>query len=99
MRERKKKSFGFIENGLWKSKKRKPRNKKEEKPHLETGSRCWGGSIRSRRGKAVVGAGLPTSLLGPHERIPVPALWPQGDLSFLVRGEVPFSAFTTPFSW
>lgn len=47
----------------------------------------------------MVGAGLPTSLLGPHKRIPVPALWPQGDLSFLVRGEVPFSAFTTPFSW
>lgn len=22
-----------------------------------------------------------------------------GDFSFLVRGEVPFSAFTTPFSW
>lgn len=25
-------------------------------------------------------------------------LWLYGDLSFLVRGEVPFSAFTTPFS-
>lgn len=46
-----------------------------------------------------MGAGLPTFLLGAHDRIPVPALWPQGDLSFLVRGEVPFSAFTTPFSW
>lgn len=26
-------------------------------------------------------------------------LAPYGDFSFLVRGEVPFSAFTTPFSW
>lgn len=32
MRERKRKIFGFIENGLWKKEKRKPRRKKGKAP-------------------------------------------------------------------
>lgn len=32
MRERKRKIFGFIENGLWKEEKRKPRSKKGKAP-------------------------------------------------------------------
>lgn len=42
--------------------------------------------------------GLP-SVLAPLPPPQEPRPFFYGDFSFLVRGEVPFSAFTTPFSW
>lgn len=61
----------------------------------------WGEALRGqKRGRCFLfpeSSFLHLCLLLKHPMSAV--LWLYGDLSFLFRGEVPFSAFTTPFSW
>lgn len=75
MRERKRKIFGFIENGLWKKKKRKPRSKKGKAPFkdrfllLEL-------EHHEQEGEGSEGALAPHCPMAPTRAFLFSALWP-----------------------
>lgn len=82
--ERERGLFGFIANG---SREQERKGGERETPWEDDSEPSKTPLVRSRRRGCSVLVSQDTTL-GFY-----------GDLSFLVRGEVPFSAFTTPFSW
>lgn len=80
--------FGFIANG---SREQERKGGERETPWEDDSEPFKMPLLRSRRRGC--------SVLVSHPPPQETTLGFYGDLSFLVRGEVPFSAFTTPFSW
>lgn len=66
MRERKRKVFGFIENGLWENEKRKPRSKKGKAPFKDR-FLLFEMERREQEGGAVTGVWAPHCPAGPPQ--------------------------------